>query len=87
MLGDPLEKGVIQLPELKMPVHVGRTSDTKYCRYHRMVSHPLKKYITLKERIMRLIEDGMIILVLGDVVETNHISCRTRGCLSFNLEV
>ena len=28
---------------------------------------------------MRLIEDGRIILDSDDVVETNHISCQTRG--------
>jgi len=44
-----------------------------------MVSHLLEKCVTLKERIIRLTEDGTIILDLDDVVETNHISCQTRG--------
>ena len=44
-----------------------------------MVSHPLKKCITLKERIMRLVKDGAIILDLDDVVESNHIFYKRRG--------
>ena len=79
MLDDLLEKGVIQLPKLKRPEDVRRTSDPKYCCYHRMVSHSLEKCVTLKERIMRLIEDGTIILDLDDIIEINHISYQTKG--------
>ena len=52
MLDDLLEKGVIQLQEKKRLEEVGRTTDPKYCRYHRVVSHPLEKYIRIKECIM-----------------------------------
>ena len=79
MLDDLLEKRVIQLSESKRPKDIRRTTDPKYCRYHRMVSHPLKKCVTLKEHIMRLIKDRTIILDLDDVVEANHILCQTRG--------
>jgi len=79
MLNDFLQKGVIQLLESKRPEDVVMTVDPKYCRYPRMVSHPLEKCITLKEHIMRLIEDGTIILDLDDVVETNRISYQTKG--------
>jgi len=79
MLDDLIEKEVIKLQEPKRPEDVGRTTDLKYYRYHRMVSHPLKKCVTLKERIMWLIEDGTIILNLDNIVETNHISCQTKG--------
>jgi len=74
MLEDLLEKGVIQLPKLKRPEQVGRTANPKNYRYHRMVSHPLEKCITLKKRIMRRIKVGTIILDLGDIVKINHIS-------------
>jgi len=43
MLEDILDKGVIQLLEPKRPEEEGSTADPKYCRYHRMVSHPLEK--------------------------------------------
>ena len=54
MLDDLLEKGIIQLPELRRSEEVGRTTDPKYCRYHTMVSHPLEKCIMIEERIMQL---------------------------------
>jgi len=52
MLDDLLEKGVIELPKPKGPEEAGRTADPKYCGYHRIVSHPLEKFVTLKECIM-----------------------------------
>jgi len=78
ILDDVLEKGVIQCPEPKRPEEVGRTVDPKYYRYHRMVSHPLEKCITIKERIMQLAKDGRIILELDNVLEANHISSQIR---------
>jgi len=87
MMEDLLEKGVIQLLELKRHEDVGWTTNPQCRHYHKMVGHPLEKCVTLKERIMRLIKDGMIILDLDDVVETNHISSKQRDCLSFSLEV
>ena len=77
-MNDFLKKGVIQLLEPKRPEDVRMTIDPKYCRYHRIVSHPLEKCITLKERIMRLIKDEIIILDSDDRVETNRISCQTK---------
>jgi len=74
MLDDLLEKGVIELPESKRPEEVGRTVDPKYCRYHRIVSHPLEKCVTFKERIMRLAEEGRIILDLDETTEVGHIT-------------
>jgi len=48
MLDDLLENKIIELPKPKRPEEAGRTSDPKYCRYHRVVSHPLEKCVTLK---------------------------------------
>ena len=64
-----LEKGVIQLLDPKRAKEVGRTTDPKYSRYHRMVSHALKRCITIKERIMQLAKQGRIILDLDDAIE------------------
>jgi len=41
MLDDLLEKGIIQLPELKLPEEAGRTIDPKYFPYHMVIGHPL----------------------------------------------
>ncbi|KAK9677082.1 hypothetical protein RND81_11G120500 [Saponaria officinalis] len=73
MLDDLLEKKVIELPESKRRNEAGRTTDPKYCRYHRVVSHPLEKCITLKEKIMQLAKDGKIMLDLDDAAESNCI--------------
>jgi len=73
MLGDLLENGIIELPTPKRPEEAGKTSDPKYRRYHQVISHPLEKCITLKERIMQLTRGGRIILDLDDSVGTNHI--------------
>jgi len=74
MLDDLLEKGVIQLPEPKRPKEVGRTTDSKYCYYHRIVSHPLEKCVMIEEGIMQLAKKGRIMLDLDCVVETNYVS-------------
>jgi len=73
MLDDLLQNEVFKLPESKCP-EARRVTDPKYYQYHRVVSHPLEKCITLKERIMQLAKDRKIILDLDHTVETNHIS-------------
>ena len=72
MLDDLLEKGIIELPPSKRPKEVGKENDPKYCWYHRVISHPLERCITLKEHIMQLAPDGTIILDLDEATETNH---------------
>jgi len=76
MLDDLLENEIIELPLPKRPKEAGRTTDLKYCCYHNVTSHPLKKCITLKDGIMQLARDGRIILDIDDSAETNHISAQ-----------
>jgi len=78
MLDDLLEKQGIQLLEPKRPEEVGRIVDPKYCCYHRMISHPLKKCIRINERIMQLAKEQRMILDLDDAVEANHISSQLK---------
>ena len=73
MLDDLFKKGVIELPKPRRLEEAGRTTGPKYCRYHRVVSHPLEKCITLKERIMRLAREGRIILDLDEMAEVHHV--------------
>jgi len=72
MLDDLLEKGIIELPLSKRLEETGKTNDPKYCRYHRVVSHPLEKCIMLKERIIQLAKDGINILDSDEAAGTNH---------------
>jgi len=81
MLDDLLENGIIELLAPKRPEEAGRTTDPKYCHYHRVISHPLEKCITLKERVMQLARDGRIILDLDDPVGTNHIFAQLEHSL------
>jgi len=75
-----LEKGIIELPLSKRPEEAGKINNPKYCRYYRVIDHPLEKCITLKEHIMQLSRDGTIILDLDDAVETNHTIIWCEHC-------
>ena len=66
MLDDLLEKKVIELPECKRPREMHRVNDPKYCKYHRIVGHPVDKCFTLKTLIMELAQQGRIELNLED---------------------
>jgi len=74
MLDDFLEKGIIELPESKRLEEAGRIIDPKYCRYHRIASHPLEKCVTLKECIIGLAREGRIILDLDETTKTSHFT-------------
>ena len=80
MLDDLLKKGIIELPPSKCPEEAGNVNDPKYCQYHRVIIHPLEKCITLKERILQLAQDGMIIIDLDEAAETNHMTILCKHC-------
>ena len=74
MLEQLLGKQLIQLPECKQPAEMGRVNDPNYCRYHRVVSHPVEKCFILKKLILKLALDKKIELDLDNVVQTNHVA-------------
>ena len=37
-----LELKLIELPEMKRPEEVDQTNDPKYCKYHRLIGHPIE---------------------------------------------
>ena len=67
MLEQLLEKQLIQLPECKRPAEMERVKDPNYCKYHRVISHPVEKCFVLKELIFKLALDKKIELYLDDV--------------------
>ena len=71
MLDKLLKEGLIKLPKSKCPEEIERTNDPKYCRYHRIVSHPIKKCRTFKERVMQLEKEGKITLGGEDTEESD----------------
>ena len=48
--------------------------DPNFCKYHRVISHPIEKYFMLKELILRLAREKKIELDLEEVAQTNHAS-------------
>ncbi|KAA0066955.1 ty3-gypsy retrotransposon protein [Cucumis melo var. makuwa] len=74
MLDQLLEKQLIQLPECKGPAEMARVNDPNYCKYHRVISHPVEKCFVLKELILKLALDKKIELELDDVAQTNHVA-------------
>jgi len=60
MLHTLLEKELIKLPESKRPEEIGRTDDPKYCKYHRIISHPIEKCNAFRGQILQLAQEGKI---------------------------
>ena len=61
MLDDLLEANIIELPEVKRPEEANQVDNLNYCKYHRLINHPVEKCFVLKDKIMRLHENGDII--------------------------
>jgi hypothetical protein len=61
MLDDLLEANIIELPEVKRPDEANQVDNPNYCKYHRLISHPIEKCFVLKDKIMRLHENGDIV--------------------------
>ncbi|KAA0041804.1 ty3-gypsy retrotransposon protein [Cucumis melo var. makuwa] len=72
MLEQLLEKQLIQLSECKQLVEIGMVNDHNYCKYHRVIRHPIEKCFVLKELILKLPLDKRIELDLDGVAQTNY---------------
>ncbi|KAM1380389.1 hypothetical protein ACFX2I_022120 [Malus domestica] len=75
MLDDLLKKKVIELPECKRPEEMNRVNDHRYCKYHRIVNHPVSKCFIFKELIMKLAQQGKIELDLKDGHNIYYYNC------------
>ncbi|KAB2632370.1 hypothetical protein D8674_028617 [Pyrus ussuriensis x Pyrus communis] len=82
MLDDLLEKKVFELPECKRSKEMNRVNDPRYCRYHRIVSHPIGKCFVLKKLIIKLAQQGHIELDLEDTAAT-HITTIVFGSFKY----
>ena len=60
MLDELLKSKLIQLSESKRPEKANRVNDPNYCKYHRLISHPVKKCSVLKDKIMELHKKGKV---------------------------
>ncbi|PIN02263.1 hypothetical protein CDL12_25227 [Handroanthus impetiginosus] len=49
-----LARKLIELPQPKCLEEVGKTNNSKYWKYYRVVSHPIEKYFVFEDKIMAL---------------------------------
>ncbi|KAL4636874.1 hypothetical protein ACB092_03G039500 [Castanea dentata] len=63
---------------------VGKVDDPNYCKYHRIISHPIQKCFVLKELIMKLAKERKIDLDVSDVAQSNLVTfaCGSPSCMS-----
>ncbi|KAA0033157.1 ty3-gypsy retrotransposon protein [Cucumis melo var. makuwa] len=52
----------------------GKVDDPNYCKYHRVISHPVEKCFVLKELILKLARENKIELNIDKVAQTNHVA-------------
>ncbi|KAL4596013.1 hypothetical protein ACB092_12G133300 [Castanea dentata] len=65
---------LIELLECKRPEEVGKVDDPDYCKYHRIISHPIQKCFVLKELIIKLAKERKIDLDVSDVAQSNLVT-------------
>lgn len=82
MLKQLLEKQLIQLPECKRPKQAEKIIDSKYCKYHRVINHPVGKCFMLKELILKLAREKNIELDIEESAETNHVAVDMTSSVS-----
>ncbi|KAA0032490.1 retrotransposon gag protein [Cucumis melo var. makuwa] len=74
MLEQLLENQLIQLLECKCPEQAEKVDDHNYCKYHRVISHPVEKCFMLKRLILKLAREKKIELDINEVAQTNHVT-------------
>lgn len=77
ILNQLLEHKIIELPVPKRPEEAGKIDHSKYCKFHRIISHPGKKCFVLKDLIVRLDKENKIKL------ETRENPTATCSMVSF----
>ena len=60
MLEDLLKAKLIVLPDMKRPDEANQVANPNYCKYHRLIGHPIEKCFVLKDKIMDLYKKGLI---------------------------
>ncbi|GAA0158685.1 hypothetical protein LIER_15643 [Lithospermum erythrorhizon] len=68
-----LKAKMIKLPKAKRLEEAKRSTEPNYCKYHRILGHPIKKCFVFKEKFMDLVRQGAILLE-EDKVSTNHVT-------------
>ena len=53
---------------------MGKVDNSNYCKYHRIIGHPIQKCFIFKEQIMNLAKKNKIDLNFNEVVRSNHVT-------------
>ena len=69
-----LQLKLIELPECKQPEDMGKVDGPNYCKYHRIIGHPIWKCFVFKEQIMKLAKENKIDLNFDEFVGSNHVT-------------
>ena len=69
-----LQLKLIELPECKRLEDMGKVDDPNYCKYHRIIGHPIQKFFVFKEQIMKIAKENKINLDFDEVVGSNHVT-------------
>ena len=72
MLDHLLELKLIELPEMKRPEEADQKNDPKYCKYYHLVGHPIKQCFVLKDKIIKLADQGKI--TFNDEAVTSNLA-------------
>lgn len=62
MFDEMLREGVLMLPQMKHLEEARRVDNPNYCKYHRLVGHPIQNCFVFKDKVMELAKQGRIIL-------------------------
>ena len=78
MLDDLLKENLIELLELKRSEKVNQMDNSNYCKYHRLINHPVKKCLVLKYKIMRL-HESVYIFFYDEITSSNITTIGNLG--------
>ncbi|GAA0158373.1 hypothetical protein LIER_15421 [Lithospermum erythrorhizon] len=79
MFDELLKAKLIELSESERPEEANRSTEPNFCKYHRILGHPIEKCFIFKERVMDLARKGAITLE-EDKVSSNHITLTIVQC-------
>ena len=89
-----LELKLIELLEMKRPEKANQTNDPKYCKFHRLVGHPIEQCFVLKDKIMELSHQGKIMelshqgkIMFDDEVATVNLAMVASTTISIVLTI
>ncbi|WRX20640.1 Retrotransposon gag domain - like 10 [Theobroma cacao] len=83
MLEELLKAKLIQLPEMKRQEEADQVNDSNYCKYHRLIGHPIEKCFVLKNKIMGLYQDVKI--EFEEETVTANVASTTSMLSPFNV--